>query len=436
MSNEQDQNPPPPESLNSEDLFPDRIGNTVYSKHWIIKILMNIIEACDKVGETHKNSVENEILETDIVELDPKIEEDACALWDMSVSEEVGKFLLDSGICGIFLDVVEKTQSPRLLEIIVGIMANLSTFPPLCSIILENKMLMSSVLLLSGTSDSPTLIQVMRLIVNGLKHENSKNLWSEAYGEKSFFKVNVKDILSNSLNSSVILAVYDLLETTFSENIIYTELLGQDSFLEAFIVSGQQLLKKKECLDKFFCILNLLCQYSLNVEKFVNKWNEFKPLFYEYVSNLEIEDSLFNSKVLSIHSYFEAYNTLLSSGLLRKDWVITDKGYLVSVARTSEAVNRLILDVQKHNERVLNVPEQNNQDSSERLRHVCVQDGVQSVTMLSQYDFRVWNVLAESILETAKTLKTFVEKDEEREILNDILRLSSTNESMDLSIAE
>ncbi|GFY71919.1 protein SAAL1 [Trichonephila inaurata madagascariensis] len=58
MSSDPDRNPsPPPELLANKDLLPDRIGESVYSKQWLYKTLMNIIAWC----ENPKNALENKV---------------------------------------------------------------------------------------------------------------------------------------------------------------------------------------------------------------------------------------------------------------------------------------------------------------------------------------------------------------------------------------
>ncbi|KFM78315.1 Protein SAAL1, partial [Stegodyphus mimosarum] len=163
MSFDSDRNPsPPPEILKNENLVPDRVGKSVYSKQWVYKTLMAVIEvikstASDKPGNSDNSAEKNE---NEIVELDPKIEEDACTLWDMAANPEVAEFLYECGAADIFLDVVDSTKSPRLLEIVIGILGNMTSFDAVCQNLSKNKQVVYSAIMLSGTSDSPTLLQV------------------------------------------------------------------------------------------------------------------------------------------------------------------------------------------------------------------------------------------------------------------------------------
>ncbi|KAF8764091.1 Protein saal1 like protein [Argiope bruennichi] len=170
MSLNSDRNPsPPPELLGNEDLLPDRIGDSVYSKQWLYKTLMVILEWCES-PDSPENTTPKTCVQTnndsegkspdskDIIELDPRIEDDACILWDMSANK----------------------------EIVVGILGNMSSFDSTCQSISKNSRLVNSILLLTGTSDSPTLLQVFRVILCGVSNENTQNIWFEAF-EKIHF---------------------------------------------------------------------------------------------------------------------------------------------------------------------------------------------------------------------------------------------------------
>ncbi|XP_022251580.1 protein saal1-like [Limulus polyphemus] len=99
MTEESDRNPSPPKELleSSDDLVPDKIGESVFSKHWVFQCLIHVIQAVEKEDEKPEPSGEKEQNETDnsgeeegdkaeVLELNKELEEELCTLWDMSAN--------------------------------------------------------------------------------------------------------------------------------------------------------------------------------------------------------------------------------------------------------------------------------------------------------------------------------------------------------------
>ncbi|GIY55110.1 hypothetical protein CEXT_547151 [Caerostris extrusa] len=242
---------PPPEILDNPDFWPDRIGDTMYSKKDTYEILMDIWKWCDVTVEyksTFMKADATDNSEEDIIELDPKLEDRACFLLEMSAEKyEVAEFLNEINVPNIFLNIIDKTKSPRLLELIIR----------------------NYVVSLSGTSDTPTLLNVFRLILCGLSNQNTQKLWFDAFEENPSFMENLKFIFKNCLVHIVVHGAFQLLDRILNENLNYCILWGESSYMKAIISAGKQLMKgeEKENLDNFFCVLNSICQYTLNVEE-------------------------------------------------------------------------------------------------------------------------------------------------------------------------
>ncbi|CAL1276597.1 unnamed protein product [Larinioides sclopetarius] len=284
MSFNSDRNPsPPPELLGNEALLPDRIGDSVYSKQWLYKTLMKILQ-------------------------------------------EVAEFLDASMAPAIFLDVIDKTRSPRLVEIVVGILGNMSSFDSTCQSISSNNSLIFSILSLSGTSDTPALLQVFRVILCGVSNENTQNMWFEAFEGSPIFMENMKFIFENSLSSTVIKGAFQLLYSILNENAKYCKMWGQPSHIKAIIEAGKQSLKLHENLDNFFCVLNALCQYTPNIEILVHNWVELSLLFDLYFLSLDEEDALPDRlRITAVFSCFDTYNTLLNYENMQCEQVVIGK---------------------------------------------------------------------------------------------------------------
>ncbi|CAL1276596.1 unnamed protein product [Larinioides sclopetarius] len=369
MSFNSDRNPsPPPELLGNEALLPDRIGDSVYSKQWLYKTLMKILQ-------------------------------------------EVAEFLDASMAPAIFLDVIDKTRSPRLVEIVVGILGNMSSFDSTCQSISSNNSLIFSILSLSGTSDTPALLQVFRVILCGVSNENTQNMWFEAFEGSPIFMENMKFIFENSLSSTVIKGAFQLLYSILNENAKYCKMWGQPSHIKAIIEAGKQSLKLHENLDNFFCVLNALCQYTPNIEILVHNWVELSLLFDLYFLSLDEEDALPDRlRITAVFSCFDTYNTLLNYENMQCEQVVIEPGVLKIINKIAHSVSALILDIRKHNMEVLDLQNPQDQPPRKFLRRIEERDGTQYITMMTEYEFNQWTVLSEIIIDTAKTLLKYTEK--------------------------
>ncbi|GFT20442.1 protein saal1 [Nephila pilipes] len=458
MSSEPDRNPsPPPELLTNKDLLPDRIGESVYSKRWLYKTLMNIIAWC----ENPKNALENKVTFTsnsssleestkktdndseteldentlEMVELDSKIEDQACTLWDMSANKEVAEFLNASSVPNIFFDIIVETKSPRLLEIVIGILGNMSSFDSICKSLSENKNLLNYIIILTGTSDTPTLLQVFRVILCGVSNKKSQNLWFDAFEENPYFMENIKFIFENSLKNTVIKGAFQLLHGILNENVKYCEMWGQPSHLKAIIDAGKQSLKLQECLDNFFCVLNILCQHPPNIEELAKNWLNLQFLFEASFLSLGEEETLpHRTRLAAVFSCFDTYDTLLTSDYIKREQVVFEIDSLKAMCTVAQSISALISDIRKHNLEVLDFD--NPQENLPRnfLRRIEERDGTQYVTMMTEKEFDSWTILLETIIATARILSSYVEKGDKLEILEDIMNSEVAKENVGILI--
>ncbi|CAF0786736.1 unnamed protein product [Brachionus calyciflorus] len=221
---------PPPEivKIQKEDL----IGDTLFSKHWLCEILLKII----KQIETEETKPD------EIKEISSDFEKELCDLWDMTVEKDVCLALDEYNSIQIFEGYIRKYDQvyPRAIEILIGILVNMSTMSKeICHKILNNTSLIHYLLfnVLSQMADVPTITQVIRLFdvflttneiklnfVNFLKSDLTDLLsiendeislnWKKLI-EKFFY------ILDNSLNA-------DLLDTTSQ---FLFDLIDSDDFL-------------------------------------------------------------------------------------------------------------------------------------------------------------------------------------------------------------
>uniref|UniRef100_A0A2K6ETL8 Serum amyloid A like 1 n=1 Tax=Propithecus coquereli TaxID=379532 RepID=A0A2K6ETL8_PROCO len=155
--------PPPPSQDEEEDggvAGGDCIGSTVYSKHWLFGVLSGLIQIVSP--ENTKSSSDDEEQQ---MELDEEMENEICRVWDMSMDEDVALFLQEFNAPDIFMGVLAKSKCPRLREICVGILGNMTCFQEICVSISSDKNLGEVLLHCLYDSDPPTLLET-RILLN------------------------------------------------------------------------------------------------------------------------------------------------------------------------------------------------------------------------------------------------------------------------------
>lgn len=197
----------------------DAIGDTMYSQTFVAKTLLKLSE----------------------VEWNEELEEDLCSLWDMTVEREVCAYLFDLSYPSIASAVVQTNKEERLVEIVVGILANI--FCASC----EKRMVADDVKIIIQVLDSDDpliLIQVCRFVKAMAHFDEELEFLSESVVEKLSF------ILRNALNSTLLSNCLDTVATLCSnDNFTHRFLTSQlyDSSLTAY-----QTFCSKESEDFFF----------------------------------------------------------------------------------------------------------------------------------------------------------------------------------------
>ncbi|KAI4880342.1 hypothetical protein NFI96_021107, partial [Prochilodus magdalenae] len=209
-SPEMDRNPsPPPEGDEESVEEPDAIGDTVYSKHWLFSTLTRLIEVV-----TEKESEQGEGLE----ELSDEHEDELCKVWDMAMDKDVAGFLQEFKAPDILLGVIAKSRCPRLTEICVGILGNMSCFHDTCVSLSQNADLGSVLILLLGDSDPPTLLETCRLLLTCVSQPDVAPLWLERIQQQIATCSNLCFIMHSSTNVELLMKVGELVDKLFDED--------------------------------------------------------------------------------------------------------------------------------------------------------------------------------------------------------------------------
>ncbi|XP_068214168.1 uncharacterized protein [Palaemon carinicauda] len=159
-----------------------------------------------------------------VLELAEDVESAACQLWDMTVEPDVVLHLLDLAAVDILqlaTDIITLSRAPRLTEVVVGVVANMSCQPEGCKRIINHQALLNACLALPQvTDDVPTLTEVFRFLRLLLWHISHRvpsvsrtgcPLTMALKGHEGL-KVALVFILKNSLSEILLSYVFQFLE--------------------------------------------------------------------------------------------------------------------------------------------------------------------------------------------------------------------------------
>lgn len=255
---EMERNPsPPPELVEAEKtLEADKIGETVFSRHWVFQCLLKAI----KVAENENSSGESEELPTEVVELDKEVEEELCTLWDMAANSDVAHFLHEFKAFEIFLQIIATSRAPRLVEILIGILGNMAVFPDLSLALSRDEGILHMAMQLLGGTDSPTLIQVLRLCQTCMSNEESLPLWLDAIRSCDSCLPSITFILENSMNEELLKLSMQVLDCVMDEDPGLCAASVNESFVGSLFTAATYLssLEKYDSLDAFWHLLHVM----------------------------------------------------------------------------------------------------------------------------------------------------------------------------------
>ncbi|KAF4523664.1 hypothetical protein B566_EDAN006034 [Ephemera danica] len=183
----------------------DMIGDTIYSERWVLKTLMTI---------TQKYS---DYCQDEVRELESSVEEDLCTLWDMSAESDVARYLVNHHILDLIASIIDQCQNARLMEIMIGVLGNLTCQTEIRSKVEENGELVKSLVTLLRYPDTLALVQIVRLIRTCMWEmrdtaPTSSNSWIIALSQKEACE-SLAFILKNSVEEDLLTATLKLLET-------------------------------------------------------------------------------------------------------------------------------------------------------------------------------------------------------------------------------
>ncbi|KRX44437.1 Ribosomal RNA processing protein 1 -like protein, partial [Trichinella murrelli] len=315
-------NPDIPEDTEQLCNYDDnRLGDTVYSRRFIHKLLFRL---CEEAECEHTEDIE---------EMDKEFEKHLSDLWDMSTNEEVVNYLMEFDVLKLFSFVFESTNKPRLTEMLVGIMANM-----VCSahryagyLSTNRNLWYLTIVTMLKCRDAATLLQVLRFIRNFREYGMMTEMWIEEMMAMNFWddfnfillnctNVDLRDEVARVLyyltDDSETVCMYLGERENFFKNFseIITSLLDRQLSMAVWLLagvlhnfttfpSGSAMLKK---------IAREICECCFTMLKiFTNRWSD------QFLSDDEIIGLLHCFQVLDVVSE-ECVITSLEATYLKK----------------------------------------------------------------------------------------------------------------------
>ncbi|CAB3248186.1 unnamed protein product [Arctia plantaginis] len=180
----------------------DVIGDTAYSERFVLKILLKL---------ANLNTLKDEINEK-------SFEDDLCILWDMTAEKDVVLFLQKHDVLKLFHFALPVIEIPRIIEIIVGIIANMCCLRVVVRVLMKMERLLHMVIsYISNNDDSLLLVQLLRLVSACLFLANDEELsiWMDIFTSIDYSSA-LYFILKNSSHKDLLVTALENFNTVCS----------------------------------------------------------------------------------------------------------------------------------------------------------------------------------------------------------------------------
>ena len=233
--------PPPLTEEEKKTITADYIGETLFSKKWVLATLLKLYK--HDTGDIYikeKSGDDNE--ELDKLELNEKFEDEVCELWDICVNSDVAMFLYANEVKEVLIETLDKTKSPRLMEISFGILGNLLCVDEICVSYSSDEKLKETLFSYLTVADALSLVELTRTIFVCLSNYDCLPLWISSFYLHMKKLVN---ILQNSLNIDLLHHVINIIDIVFDSGDDIIEESCNVEFLQALQDSYIVLQKEK-----------------------------------------------------------------------------------------------------------------------------------------------------------------------------------------------
>ncbi|XP_063838986.1 uncharacterized protein LOC135088036 [Ostrinia nubilalis] len=307
---------PEEESVVEDEVAPagDVIGDTAYSERFVLKILLKL---------ANLDSLKDEFREK-------PFEEDLCLLWDMTAERDVVLFLLKHDVLNLFNFALPIIDSPRIIEIMVGIVGNMCCHKETTSTLLKMDSFIKNLLEYIKTDDSLILVQLLRLINSALFLAEDEDLviWmgffeSLAYSEALYF------MLKNSSNKELLITVLENFNTVCTylnaektRTRFFTHFVNKDA-LEALttacteVIDNQKTLCERDELERVSVVSMQVTLVLIGFDKSLELYNENKECLATMINHILLyyEDKFLNQKEMDtdLVDIIDSTNTIVNT---------------------------------------------------------------------------------------------------------------------------
>ncbi|KAM7540610.1 hypothetical protein Aperf_G00000027328 [Anoplocephala perfoliata] len=216
-------NPSPPPGFDSIVEEDDHIGDSAYSKRWLYSLILQVLTKLSQIDECIDDADE---------ELESSLEEDLCKLWDITSDQSLLDPLRQFQLVPVFTECIHKSKCHRLIEISLGVLANIALDEEQCGAISEDPTFMTNALELLSTDDTRILSELFRLLRSVLASRSHRQIWLDAVHFAPEFIERVNFILCSSTNAHLLMSTISAIEIilrvddSISELWCNTNLLG------------------------------------------------------------------------------------------------------------------------------------------------------------------------------------------------------------------
>ena len=260
--------PPPLTENEKEVMSADYIGGTLFSKSFILGLLLKLYKHEKEdmylninIGPCEKTEEIGDCLLT-------KFENEVCELWDSSSNSEVAMFIFENHGKDIFMDVIEKTTCTRLTEISFGILGNLMCVDDINECFSQDASFRNTMLGYLRISDALSLVELTRMINICFSSGESSSLWMNTISTNTSAMENLVNILQNSLNVQLLQHIIQLIDVIFDSD---AELMDKyaDSSLFYAVNESYRVIRSKnqELVADLLYILQLVSTTEKGVQQ-------------------------------------------------------------------------------------------------------------------------------------------------------------------------
>lgn len=256
-----------------EKIKGDAIGDTLYSERFVLTTLMELKELSD--GKLERS-------------LESKLE----IIWDTTIEKSVVELLLTYDFLDIAGIIIDSTQDERLVEILLGIIANMACHKQTREKLCMNTEVLTIILNQLTSSDSLILHQLMRLLQSAILFENSGDemVWFDTFKKCENFVEKFSFILSNSTSNTLLMSSFEALNGVCAKFAIiecqsdsekdqsFPQLFVKKCLVEAMIEGFKQVIQMTVGTETTDLIP------TQNQQKFMNLFLELSLILSQYES--------------------------------------------------------------------------------------------------------------------------------------------------------